>query len=113
MTAPRVSFSELRLARWRPGVVARALLERWRKDDGARAEYAYERLIVDLDSDPLTERRLQYLKAFELGLKRPEVARLFRVSEETVKAELQYVYAALEARNVTQAVAEGIRRGLI
>jgi DNA-binding NarL/FixJ family response regulator len=59
------------------------------------------------------ERQLRVLRLLASGAGTREIAHAMHYSERTVKASISEVVRALSARNRAQAVAEGIRRGLI
>lgn len=61
----------------------------------------------------LTEPETQVLSMVAQGATNEEIARTTHWSERTVKREIEEIMLKLGARNRAQAVAEGIRRGLI
>jgi two-component system, NarL family, nitrate/nitrite response regulator NarL len=61
----------------------------------------------------LTPRELEILRAIGEGLSNKEVARRFGISAHTVKFHLEAVFAKLDAGTRAEAVAKGLRRGLI
>ena len=68
------------------------------------------------DSSPrglLTPRELEILNAIGEGLSNKEVARRLDISAHTVKFHLEAVFAKLDARTRSEAVAKGLRSGLI
>jgi DNA-binding NarL/FixJ family response regulator len=67
-----------------------------------------------LPSDaPLDERRLQVLRLLAEGADTRTIARRLTYSERTVKTLIRDLELALGAQNRAQAVAEGLRRGII
>jgi DNA-binding CsgD family transcriptional regulator len=62
---------------------------------------------------PAGERQLGVLRLLANGAGTREIADTMHYSERTVKAAIREVVSALGARTRAQAVAEGIRRGLI
>jgi len=117
----RITLGEIGYARSHPEGIATLLLVRWVLDSSARASSGWDALVADLKvatdtragERTLTPRRLDYLQAFAAGFTRAEVGELHGVGEETIKSELVHIREALDARNVTHAVAEAIRRELI
>lgn len=61
----------------------------------------------------LTPRELEILTAVGDGLSNKAVARRLGISAHTVKFHLEAVFAKLDARTRAEAVAKGLRRGLI
>lgn len=61
----------------------------------------------------LTPRELEILTAVGEGLSNKAVARRLGISAHTVKFHLEAVFAKLDARTRAEAVAKGLRRGLI
>ena len=61
----------------------------------------------------LTPRELEILTAVGEGLSNKAIARRFGISAHTVKFHLEAVFAKLDARTRAEAVAKGLRRGLI
>ncbi len=62
---------------------------------------------------PLTPREQEILKFIAKGLSNKETASALSVSVATVRTHLEHIYAKLEVTNRTEAVTEGIRKGLI
>ncbi|PYP54079.1 MAG: hypothetical protein DMD45_00170 [Gemmatimonadetes bacterium] len=88
-----------------PAAVARALL------DGASRDGA--RRPVDDGEQLLTPRELEILTLLGDGLVNKQIAVQLGISEHTVKTHLAAIYEKLEASNRAEAVATGLRRGLI
>jgi two-component system, NarL family, nitrate/nitrite response regulator NarL len=61
----------------------------------------------------LTPRELEILTAIGEGMSNKAVARRLGISAHTVKFHLEAVFAKLDARTRAEAVAKGLRRGLI
>lgn len=55
----------------------------------------------------------QILELIAKGLSNAEAARALGLSSGTVRTHLEHIYAKLEVSNRTEAVTQGIRRGLI
>jgi len=62
---------------------------------------------------PLSPREQEILVLISKGLSNPEVASTLSVSRATVRTHLEHIYAKLDVSNRTEAVTEGIRKGLI
>jgi DNA-binding CsgD family transcriptional regulator len=62
---------------------------------------------------PLTARELDVLRLLSLGRRSTEVGTLLGVSARTVENHKRRIFAKLDVHGETQAVAEGIRRGLL
>jgi DNA-binding NarL/FixJ family response regulator len=61
----------------------------------------------------LSPRELQVLKLLADGLENKQIARELGISEATVKTYVKGIFERLEARSRAEAVANGLRRGLI
>src|SRR5688572_30397332 len=70
-------------------------------------------LAAHLSADGLTTRELEILEKVAEGLRNREVAEELAISEDTVKVHLRHIMEKLGARDRTEAVAIGIRRGFI
>ncbi len=88
-----------------PAALAGALLE-GTSPEGARAP-------VDTGDDTLTPREREILTLLGEGLVNKEIAAQLGISEHTVKTHLAAIYEKLEASNRAEAVATGLRRGLV
>ena len=88
-----------------PAALAGALLE-GTPPDGAGAP-------VDSGDHVLTTRERQVLTLLGEGLVNKEIAVRLGISEHTVKTHLAAIYEKLDASNRAEAVARGLRRGLI
>jgi DNA-binding NarL/FixJ family response regulator len=71
----------------------------------------------DQDDDhpimPLTPREIEILTAIGDGLSNKAVARMLGISAHTVKFHLEAIFDKLDATTRAEAVAKGLRRGLI
>ena len=74
----------------------------------ASATYAVEELL-----EPLTPREQEVLRMLALGLANKEIAARLNISEHTVKFHVAAILGKLGAASRTEAVALGIRHGLI
>ncbi|MBN9562653.1 MAG: response regulator transcription factor [Alphaproteobacteria bacterium] len=61
----------------------------------------------------LTPREMEILTAISEGLSNKHIARRLGISTHTVKFHLEAVFAKLDAGSRAEAVAKGLRRGLI
>jgi len=68
---------------------------------------------VDTEDHVLTTRERQVLTLLGEGLVNKEIAARLGISEHTVKTHLAAIYEKLDASNRAEAVARGLRRGLI
>jgi two-component system, NarL family, response regulator LiaR len=62
--------------------------------------------------ESLTQRETSVLKLVAVGLANKEIARRLSISEKTVKAHLNNVFAKLDVHSRTQAALEAIRSGI-
>ena len=69
--------------------------------------------LVDTRDQILTPRERQVLTLLGEGLLNKEIAVQLGISEHTVKTHLAAIYEKLDASNRAEAVARGLRRGLI
>lgn len=72
-----------------------------------------ESLAVYVGGDPLTEREVQVLRRIAEGDRNRDIGECLGISEDTVKVHVKRVMDKLGAKDRTQAVAIGIRRGVI
>ena len=63
--------------------------------------------------DSLTEREIEVLKLVAGGNRNRDIAEQLFISEETVKVHIKHIMEKLGANDRTQAVAIGVRRGII
>lgn len=83
--------------------LARRLLRHFRVGDPTR----------EAGPTSLSPRETEILKLIAKGLTNPEVAHALGISRATVRTHLEHIYAKLDVSNRTEAVTEGIRKGLI
>jgi DNA-binding NarL/FixJ family response regulator len=72
-----------------------------------------ENMAVYLGGESLTEREVEVLRRIAEGDRNRDIGERLSISEETVKAHVKRIMEKLEAKDRTQAVAIGIRRGII
>ena len=70
-------------------------------------------LAEHLSDEALTEREREVLRHVADGGRNRDIAEKLFISEETVKVHLKHVMEKLGARDRTEAVAIGVRRGII
>ena len=70
-------------------------------------------LAEHMSEESLTEREVQVLRQVADGNKNRDIARKLFISEETVKVHIKHIMEKLGATDRTQAVAIGVRRGII
>jgi|SRR5579862_4242966 len=70
-------------------------------------------LAEHLADEALTEREIQVLKQIAGGNRNRDIAEKLFISEETVKVHIKHIMEKLGANDRTQAVAIGLRRGII
>lgn len=63
--------------------------------------------------EPLTDRELQVLQQIAQGLANKQIALQLGISEHTVKFHISGIYAKLGVTSRTEAVRQGVRRGLV
>jgi DNA-binding NarL/FixJ family response regulator len=72
-----------------------------------------QNLAQQFGQDLLSEREVQVLRHLAEGCRNKDTAKKMSIAEETVKAHVSRILEKLGARDRTQAVAIGIRRGII
>ena len=72
-----------------------------------------ENLAVYVGGDPLTEREVEVLSRIAEGDRNRDIGEHLGISEDTVKVHVKRIMDKLGAKDRTQAVAIGIRRGVI
>jgi DNA-binding NarL/FixJ family response regulator len=72
-----------------------------------------ENLAEHFSSDSLTQREVDVLKCIAEGDRNRDIGERLSISEETVKVHIKHIMDKLGAKDRTQAVAIGIRRGVI
>ena len=70
-------------------------------------------LAEHMSDENLTEREVEVLRQVADGNKNRDIARKLFISEETVKVHIKHIMEKLGATDRTQAVAIGVRRGII
>jgi DNA-binding NarL/FixJ family response regulator len=70
-------------------------------------------LAEHLGVDALSKREIEVLEKITEGNRNCDIAELLYISEETVKGHVKHVMEKLGARDRTEAVAIGVRRGII
>jgi DNA-binding NarL/FixJ family response regulator len=72
-----------------------------------------ENLAVYVGGDPLTEREVEVLSRVAEGDRNRDIGQRLGISEDTVKVHVKRIMEKLGAKDRTQAVSIGIRRGVI
>jgi DNA-binding NarL/FixJ family response regulator len=72
-----------------------------------------ESLAVYVGGDPLTEREVEVLRRIAEGDRNRDIGEHLGIAEDTVKVHVKRIMEKLGAKDRTQAVAIGIRRGVI
>jgi len=72
-----------------------------------------ESLAEHFDGDGLSEREVEVLKRMAEGDRNRDISEHLSISEETVKVHIRHIMDKLGAKDRTQAVAIGLRRGVI
>jgi DNA-binding NarL/FixJ family response regulator len=70
-------------------------------------------LVEHMSDEVLTEREVEVLREVADGNRNREIAERLFISEETVKVHIKHIMEKLGANDRTQAVAIGVRRGII
>lgn len=70
-------------------------------------------LLEHMSDEVLTEREIEVLREVADGNRNREIAERLFISEETVKVHIKHIMEKLGAADRTQAVAIGLRRGII
>jgi len=70
-------------------------------------------LAEHLGDDAITAREIDVLRLIAEGNRNKDVAKRLSISEETVKVHIKHIMSKLGAQDRTQAVAIGLRRGII
>jgi DNA-binding NarL/FixJ family response regulator len=71
------------------------------------------RLIEHIGDEMLSKREVEVLQKVAGGNRNSDIAALLFISEETVKGHIKHIMEKLGASDRTEAVAVGIRRGII
>ena len=72
-----------------------------------------QNLAQHVGSDVLSEREVEILKQVADGNRNRDIGARLAISEDTVKSHLRHIMEKLDAKDRTEAVAIGIRRGII
>jgi DNA-binding NarL/FixJ family response regulator len=70
-------------------------------------------LVEHYDGDALSDREIEVLKRMAEGDRNRDIGARLSISEETVKVHIRHIMDKLGAKDRTQAVAIGLRRGVI
>jgi DNA-binding NarL/FixJ family response regulator len=70
-------------------------------------------LIEHIGDETLSKREVEVLQKVAGGNRNSDIAALLFISEETVKGHIKHIMEKLGASDRTEAVAVGIRRGII
>jgi DNA-binding NarL/FixJ family response regulator len=70
-------------------------------------------LAEHVSDDSLTAREVEVLQQIAGGNRNRDIAEMLNISEETVKVHIKHIMDKLDARDRTQAVGIGVRRGII
>jgi DNA-binding NarL/FixJ family response regulator len=70
-------------------------------------------LAEHVSDDNLTVREVEVLRQVSGGNRNRDIAEILHISEETVKVHVKHIMEKLGARDRTQAIAIGVRRGII
>jgi DNA-binding NarL/FixJ family response regulator len=70
-------------------------------------------LAQHIGTEALTEREVQVLSEVAQGTRNQDIARRLSISQDTVKSHLRHILDKLGAKDRAQALAIGIRRGII
>jgi DNA-binding NarL/FixJ family response regulator len=92
------------------------LVEMIRRVHGGKKQVPPEvaaRLVEHLGDETLSEREIEVLRKIAGGNRNSDIAALLFISEETVKGHIKHIMEKLGAVDRTEAVAIGIRRGII
>lgn len=95
-----------------PEIVADLVAPRPAAGDGAR-DFAPARQRSTVGAPPLTPREREILSMLAEGLPNKLIAARLRISEHTVKTHLEAIFEKLGASTRAEAVALGVRRGLL
>ena len=92
------------------------LVEAIRKVHSGRKHFSTqvaETLAEHFSSDALSEREIEVLKRMAEGDRNRDIGKRLSISEETVKVHIRHIMNKLGAKDRTQAVSIGLRRGVI
>jgi DNA-binding NarL/FixJ family response regulator len=77
------------------------------------ARAIYGSALLPMGEEALTERETEVLRHIAGGNRNRDIAEQLFISEETVKVHIRHIMEKLGASDRTQAVAIGVRRGII
>jgi len=92
------------------------LVEMIRKVSGGKKHIPPQvaaRLVEHLGDETLSKREIEVLEKVAGGNRNSDIAAMLFISEETVKGHIKHIMEKLGANDRTEAVAIGIRRGII
>jgi DNA-binding NarL/FixJ family response regulator len=72
-----------------------------------------EQIAQHMSDEALTAREVEVLRRVAAGNRNREIAELLFISKETVKVHVKHIMEKLGAKDRTQAIAVGVRRGII
>jgi len=72
-----------------------------------------QEIAFHVTDDALSEREITVLRHVADGKSNKEIARLLKISEDTVKAHMRSIFAKLDTSDRTEAVTAALRRGII
>ena len=93
-----------------------ALVDAIRKVNSGRKHFptqVAETLAEHFSSDALSEREIEVLERMAEGDRNRDIGKRLSISEETVKVHIRHIMNKLGAKDRTQAVSIGLRRGVI
>jgi DNA-binding NarL/FixJ family response regulator len=70
-------------------------------------------LAEHIGDEALSKREIEVLQKISSGNRNSDIAALLYISEETVKGHIKHIMGKLGASDRTEAVAIGVRRGII
>lgn len=93
--------------------LARALLRHFQLPEEGPAPEKKPRDEVVALAHPLTAREHEVLQIIAKGLSNNETGEVLGISKATIRTHLEHIYQKLEVSNRVEAVAEGVRQGII
>jgi DNA-binding NarL/FixJ family response regulator len=95
-----------------PSELADAIRQVYKGKKRVPAEVAAQ-LAEHMSDEVLTSREVEVLRRVAGGNRNKDIAELLFISEETVKVHIKHIMEKLGAKDRTQAIAIGVRRGVI
>jgi DNA-binding NarL/FixJ family response regulator len=95
-----------------PSELAEAIRQVHKGKKRVPAEVAAQ-LAEHMSDEGLTSREVEVLRRVACGNRNRDIAELLFISEETVKVHIKHIMEKLGAKDRTQAIAIGVRRGVI